>query len=446
MRCNPSPAACWSSATASSTWSIGISAAGTSRSGAMAWISETSHSFSAWAASRMSCGSSMSDDQRPIDWYITSPQMPSSSRSFRRRRASRDPGGRWDISAIVSPVAPFAVMSLGSFLVKLFPSTSTSSSSSLIIRVRGMRSACFFGRIWCQRSAGSRKCESPEWAQILSLMRSNLCRIVEQVNRFRRNRVPKPVLRPSSPPSTWDSQIIVLYRVPVCQVDVELEGVWMRLQDKVIVITGSGSGLGREGALLFAGEGAVIVTSDLVPGRAQKVAKEIDAAGGTAVAIDADVRSEDDMRRLVQGAVAAHGRVDVMWANAGIPEPGFGLQQFTDSRLEDWNNIFATNVTGIYLAWREAAKHMVERDSGGTLLATTSASAFLAYPGFPMYGASKAAANGLVRAAALELGKFGIRANALCPTHGMSINFALPPEAEVLGKSYEEMQPWDADA
>lgn len=219
----------------------------------------------------------------------------------------------------------------------------------------------------------------------------------------------------------------------------------MRLQDKVIVITGSGSGLGREGALLFAGEGAVIVTSDLVPGRAQKVAKEIDAAGGTAVAIDADVRSEDDMRRLVQGAVAAHGRVDVMWANAGIPEPGFGLQQFTDSRLEDWNNIFATNVTGIYLAWREAAKHMVERDSGGTLLATTSASAFLAYPGFPMYGASKAAANGLVRAAALELGKFGIRANALCPTHGMSINFALPPEADVLGKSYEEMQPWDPD-
>jgi NAD(P)-dependent dehydrogenase (short-subunit alcohol dehydrogenase family) len=86
----------------------------------------------------------------------------------------------------------------------------------------------------------------------------------------------------------------------------------MRLQDKFVVITGSGAGLGREAALLFAGEGATVVTSDLVPGRAQNVAKEVEAAGGTATALDADVRSEGDMRRLVGEAVAAHGRVDVM--------------------------------------------------------------------------------------------------------------------------------------
>ena len=220
----------------------------------------------------------------------------------------------------------------------------------------------------------------------------------------------------------------------------------MRLQDKVVVITGSGSGLGREAALLFASEGATIVTSDLVPGRAQAVAKEIDAAGGTAIGTDADVRVEADMERLVAEALEAYGRIDVMWANAGIPEPGFGAQQFIDSRLEDWDNIFAVHATGIYLAWKHAARWMVPNGKGGTLLATTSASAFVAYPGFPMYTASKAAGNGLTRAVALELGKYGIRANALCPTHGMSINFALPPEAEVLGKSYEEMQPWDPDA
>lgn len=219
----------------------------------------------------------------------------------------------------------------------------------------------------------------------------------------------------------------------------------MRLPEKVIAITGSGSGLGREGALLFASEGATIVTSDVVPGRAQAVAKEIEAAGGTALGIDADVRSEEDMERLVNETVGAFGRIDVMWANAGIPEPGFGVQQFVDSRLEDWNNIFAVNTTGIYLAWKHAARWMVANGKGGNLLATTSASAFVAYPGFPMYTASKAAANGLTRAAALELGKHGIRANALCPTHGMSINFALPPEAEVLGKSYEEMQEWNPD-
>ena len=219
----------------------------------------------------------------------------------------------------------------------------------------------------------------------------------------------------------------------------------MRLPQKVVVITGSGSGLGREGALLFAAEGATIVTSDIVAGRAQVVAKEIEAAGGTAIAVDADVRREDDMVRLVEEAVDTYGRIDVMWANAGIPEPGFGTQDFLDSRLEDWENVFATNTTGIYLAWREATRRMVGAGRGGNLLATTSASAFAAYPGFPMYTASKAAANGLVRAVALELGRHGIRANALCPTHGMSVNFALPPEAEVLGRSYEEMQPWDPD-
>src|SRR5687768_11116959 len=104
----------------------------------------------------------------------------------------------------------------------------------------------------------------------------------------------------------------------------------MRLEGKVVAITGSGSGLGREGAQLFAAEGATIVTSDVVPGRAEKVAKEITAAGGEATAIDADVRSEADVAALVEGAVAAYGRIDVMWANAGIPEPGFGAQQFVE--------------------------------------------------------------------------------------------------------------------
>lgn len=219
----------------------------------------------------------------------------------------------------------------------------------------------------------------------------------------------------------------------------------MRLADKVVVITGSGSGLGREAALMFAAEGATVFTSDVVPGRAQTVAKEVEAAGGVSRGIDADVRVEADMERLVAAAVDAFGRIDVMWANAGVPEPGFGMKGFIDSELDDWNNIFSVNATGIYLAWKHAARWMVTNKRPGTLLATTSASAFVAYPGFPMYTASKAAANGLVRAAALELGKYGIRANALCPTHGMSVNFALPPEADVLGKSYEEMAPWDPD-
>ncbi|WP_255634864.1 SDR family NAD(P)-dependent oxidoreductase [Nocardia sp. alder85J] len=217
------------------------------------------------------------------------------------------------------------------------------------------------------------------------------------------------------------------------------------MQDKVVAITGAGSGLGREGALLFATEGARVVVSDIVPGRSQQVVDAIEAQGGAAVAVDADVRVEADMDRVVEVAVETYGRIDVMWANAGIPEPGFGMQPLAESSLDDWNNIFAVNSTGIYLAWKAAARWMIANGAGGALLATSSAASFTAYPGFPMYTASKAAVNGLVRAAALEFGTFGIRANALCPTHGMSVNFALPPEAEVLGKSYEQMQPWDPD-
>ncbi len=219
----------------------------------------------------------------------------------------------------------------------------------------------------------------------------------------------------------------------------------MRLGNKVIAITGGGSGLGREGALLFASEGGQIVVSDIDEHRALAVAQEIKAAGGRAVGVACDVRDEDAVVQLVAATVEAYGRIDVAWANAGIPEPGFGAQVFTESRLEDWNDIIAVNMTGIYLTWREAAKQMIPQ-GGGALLATTSAASFVAYPGFPMYASSKAGANGLVRAASLELGKHGIRANALAPVHGMSVNFAMPPDAEVLGKSYEEMAPWDPDA
>jgi hypothetical protein len=186
------------------------------------------------------------------------------------------------------------------------------------------------------------------------------------------------------------------------------------------------------------------VASDIIESRAQAVAKEIEAAGGQAIGITCDVRNEDEVARLVTTTLETYGRIDVAWANAGIPEPGFGAQLFTESRLEDWNNIMAVNMSGIYLTWREAAKQMIPQ-GGGALLATTSAASFVAYPGFPMYSSSKAGANGLVRAASLELGKHGIRANALAPVHGMSINFAMPPDAEVLGKSYEEMGPWEPD-
>ncbi|EXG81850.1 SDR family NAD(P)-dependent oxidoreductase [Cryptosporangium arvum] len=219
----------------------------------------------------------------------------------------------------------------------------------------------------------------------------------------------------------------------------------MRLRDKVVVITGAGSGLGRESALLFAAEGARVVVTDLIEARAEKVAAEVGAAGGQAVPLRADVRIETDMVAAVALATGTWGRLDVLFANAGIGEVGFGTVAFEDLTLENWNAVQATNLTGVFLA-AKAAVPVFKAQGGGNVVVTSSASSFAAYPHFISYTASKHGVNGLVKVLSLELGRFGIRVNALCPTHGMSANLALAPDAEVLGRSYEELRAWDKDA
>ena len=129
------------------------------------------------------------------------------------------------------------------------------------------------------------------------------------------------------------------------------------------------------------------------------------------------------MEAAVRTAVEAYGRLDVMFYNAGIPEVGFGSVAFEDTTLESWNKVVAVNLTGVFLGIRAAARRFIEQRSGGTVVVTTSAASLVAYPGFRSYVAAKAGANGLVRAAATDLGKHGIRVNALCPFHGMSANF-----------------------
>lgn len=223
-----------------------------------------------------------------------------------------------------------------------------------------------------------------------------------------------------------------------------------KLENKVAIITGAGSGLGRQAAQLFAAEGAKVVVMDILGDRAEGTVKLVAEQGGTAIAVEADTTKEPDVVRTVKAALDEFGKLDITWANAGVVSRGgvpsvMGGEElaFEDFPLEDWHHVIDTNLTGPFLFAKHSVRPMKE-NGGGVILVTSSAASMAAYHSIPSYSASKAGVNGMVRGLSLDLGRFGIRVNALAPTHGMSPNFLMEPGAPVVGQSYEEVAgPWD---
>ncbi|MBC2639499.1 SDR family NAD(P)-dependent oxidoreductase [Rhodococcus sp. NPDC056960] len=224
----------------------------------------------------------------------------------------------------------------------------------------------------------------------------------------------------------------------------------MKLQDKVAVITGGGSGLGRQGAQLFASEGAKVAVVDIDGDRAEQTVKLVEQQGGTAIAVTADVSDEAAVYRSVETTVEQFGKLDIMWANAGVVSRG-GVPsvaggehvEFQDLTDADWQHVLGVNLSGVVYSCKAAVPAM-RANGGGVILATSSAASFAAYHSIAMYSATKAGVNGLVRGLSLDLGRYGIRVNALAPTHGMSPNFLMGPGTPVIGQSYEETAgPWD---
>jgi 3-oxoacyl-[acyl-carrier protein] reductase len=203
-----------------------------------------------------------------------------------------------------------------------------------------------------------------------------------------------------------------------------------RFEGKAALVTGSGRGIGAACAKRLAAEGAKVVVSDLEAGPCEEVVKEITEAGGEAKAIACDVTDRDSVGALVQETVAAFGGVDVLVCCAGIIRDNL-IFKMTD---DDWFAVINTHLTGSFYAARAAQKVMVERKYGRMVfLSSTSA---LGNRGQTNYSTAKAGLQGMAKTLAIELGKFGITANAIAP--GFIETRMTRATAERMGVDYEQ--------
>jgi NAD(P)-dependent dehydrogenase (short-subunit alcohol dehydrogenase family) len=183
-----------------------------------------------------------------------------------------------------------------------------------------------------------------------------------------------------------------------------------RLANRVAIITGSTSGIGRACAERFAAEGASVVINGFPPERGEQVAQEIRASGGSAHYCRADVRKSDELQRLDQFAVETYGRLDILMNNAA----GGRSAAVVEQAEEDWDDVFATTVRAAYLGCKYAIPLMIQ-SGGGSILNTASIHGLLGGSRGAAYDAAKAAIINLTRQMAVDYGKHGIRVNALCP-------------------------------
>jgi NAD(P)-dependent dehydrogenase (short-subunit alcohol dehydrogenase family) len=187
----------------------------------------------------------------------------------------------------------------------------------------------------------------------------------------------------------------------------------MRLEGKVALITGGASGMGRVASELFAAEGASVVLTDVNDGAGTKTASGIEANGGRAAYVHADVASEADARGMVDAALDRFGRLDILYNNAGVMLPEDGSVDSTDEAI--WDLTLSVNVKGVAFGCKYGIPAML-RTGGGSIINVASFVAWLgAATSQTAYTASKGAVLAMTREIAVEYARKGIRCNALCP-------------------------------